>query len=1074
MPEAITPENLANMAPKKLTKWMCSLPWQQVIIDVFGNVMPCCHWPNKPCGNVNDQPLEKIWNGPAFRRLRAGIARGDLAAAGCSQCSIMQQKLFQSFFGVDEFAEGDSPYARHLNENLQEYLDGCDKLQSHPTRISYSGTAACNLRCYYCYQNNHKHLKLDESVWQSIEKLLPTCSEIIWGGGEPFIQKELFTFIENHHNYPQIKFSTTTNGNVLTEEILTALEGFSQVNIHFSIDAATSETYHSHRVGGNWEKLVRNLQMAVEYRNRNLDRWSVSWGFLAMKSNIHEMALAIEKAAELTIPISLSPIVSYPLEERLDKYCSYREETKDYEQYFSEAREAIKKHQQAIEKLIDDDERYLKAWCNPVPNIEFMEDVVRSAKQPHYVTVEGCLRETTEASPKKTVVLRYNTDVSSYAGYSVVDADGTFSLEIPKGHYYINAQEWHSYGDNLVPVSQATISHDAIFDISIKRGVRQLPKKSRITYKGTVRSETDSAIAVVLRRAKTFEEVAVIPVDRDTGSFEADITRGYYGHSIEPADKLGSTSSLFWLNCLDFTRDREYHIKVQDGGGYFHSPEGENIPLSDLLVSADSIDDEQMLEDAPNSESQTGQILFVGNIANNSYNNVKFLRRKGFEADAITYDYFHIMGQPEWEDAVMSGPPLDEMNPDFSTVNLNGYESPEWFTKTALTSFYEKSQSDEPRKSFSSSFASMVAWVGNRTPIRHIPKYWGFYNWLARRSTVQASKNRIQHIVSEYRRLVPKAANPFPLEAVEVEDFLLGAKLHKAMYSGYKGMVLCDTNPIWALFQDKPFIAYEHGTLRDFPFEDTTLGKLLALAYHKAAKVVITNCDNIEAAKKLNLTNYTFIPHPVDTEKVCKKQTPLYDELRKKHNCQHIIFAPARHNWKPEAGKGLSVYKGTDRMVLALRKLIDDGIDVKMIFCDWGQEQDLTRQLIDDQKLENEVIWVHPMAKLRLLDYYNAADVVLDQFSIGTFGTTAVEAIACEKPVLIYLRPEIHSWCFPEMPPMINVRQPEEIYAACKRLLEDKSYAQTVGRRGRKWVEQYHSWEIVADRLLESITEVLL
>ncbi|MBI3180432.1 MAG: hypothetical protein HYZ27_12270, partial [Deltaproteobacteria bacterium] len=45
------------------------------------------------------------------------------------------------------------------------------------------------------------------------------------------------------------------------------------------------------------------------------------------------------------------------------------------------------------------------------------------------------------------------------------------------------------------------------------------------------------------------------------------------------------------------------------------------------------------------------KVLHVGNIANNAYNNAKFLRRAGIDASVLVYDYTHVMGQPEWEDA---------------------------------------------------------------------------------------------------------------------------------------------------------------------------------------------------------------------------------------------------------------------------------------------------------------------------------------------------------------------------------------------------------------------------------------
>ena len=72
------------------------------------------------------------------------------------------------------------------------------------------------------------------------------------------------------------------------------------------------------------------------------------------------------------------------------------------------------------------------------------------------------------------------------------------------------------------------------------------------------------------------------------------------------------------------------------------------------------------------------RVLHIGNIADNAYNNAKFLRRKGVEADALSYTYCHIMSCPEWEDAAFDAE-VDEYQPNWAAVNLNGFRRPDWF-----------------------------------------------------------------------------------------------------------------------------------------------------------------------------------------------------------------------------------------------------------------------------------------------------------------------------------------------------------------------------------------------------------
>src|SRR3989442_7541255 len=100
--------------------------------------------------------------------------------------------------------------------------------------------------------------------------------------------------------------------------------------------------------------------------------------------------------------------------------------------------------------------------------------------------------------------------------------------------------------------------------------------------------------------------------------------------------------------------------------------------------------------------------------------------------------------------------------------------------------------------------------------------------------------------------------------------------------------------------------------MRDIPFEHSGRGRLLTLAYRKAGRVIITNPDVVSAARRLGLTNYLFIPHPVDETKYCPRQTTLRKMLVNRYQTSLILFAPSRHNW---------ALKGNDRLLKAFVRL---------------------------------------------------------------------------------------------------------------------------------------------------------
>ena len=71
-------------------------------------------------------------------------------------------------------------------------------------------------------------------------------------------------------------------------------------------------------------------------------------------------------------------------------------------------------------------------------------------------------------------------------------------------------------------------------------------------------------------------------------------------------------------------------------------------------------------------------ILHLGNIANNAYNNAKYLNRQNneFRHHALNFDNPHVMASPEWEE-IESLELIDEYNPLWPS-SYAGH--PSWYT----------------------------------------------------------------------------------------------------------------------------------------------------------------------------------------------------------------------------------------------------------------------------------------------------------------------------------------------------------------------------------------------------------
>jgi glycosyltransferase involved in cell wall biosynthesis len=182
------------------------------------------------------------------------------------------------------------------------------------------------------------------------------------------------------------------------------------------------------------------------------------------------------------------------------------------------------------------------------------------------------------------------------------------------------------------------------------------------------------------------------------------------------------------------------------------------------------------------------------------------------------------------------------------------------------------------------------------------------------------------------------------------------------------------------------------------------------------------------------------------------------DELCRELDCDHLIFMPTRHHWKT---------KGNESALRGLSKLLEDGQrNVKIVLTTFGPDVERSRNLIRELGLEDNVVFVGAMSKPLLRKYLACADVVMDQFSTGEYGTALLEAMAMGRPVCSFFRYE-------HPVPILNAKTPDEIAKQLAYALDNSEGAKAIGLEGRQWVEQHHGPAAVIPKFEEVLHAVL-
>ena len=125
------------------------------------------------------------------------------------------------------------------------------------------------------------------------------------------------------------------------------------------------------------------------------------------------------------------------------------------------------------------------------------------------------------------------------------------------------------------------------------------------------------------------------------------------------------------------------------------------------------------------------------------------------------------------------------------------------------------------------------------------------------------------------------------LSPQDYRDYLFILPLWKKLLRHYDFVIGYSTDGILPMFCEKPFFAFEHGTLRDIPDQENRAGRLTSLAYRLAQHVFVTNFDCVGKAKILAPGRYSLINHPFDEDGVFDIQgvAQLRERLLSDLNC---------------------------------------------------------------------------------------------------------------------------------------------------------------------------------------------
>ncbi len=208
--------------------------------------------------------------------------------------------LLKNDFNIENILKAKRDLYTDINKGQSEECKNCpflefkewgyiDKLKIE--HISFEYHSICNMKCIYCSDKYYGGKKASYDVSKIIDELiydssLDNCKSIVWGGGEPTIEKNFTPILDKiANNFPFIKQRVITNSTIYKKEVFQYINE-DKVSITTSIDAGSSQTFYSIRKNKNFFKVFENLKKYALNKPENI---TIKYIFMEENNSIKEI-----------------------------------------------------------------------------------------------------------------------------------------------------------------------------------------------------------------------------------------------------------------------------------------------------------------------------------------------------------------------------------------------------------------------------------------------------------------------------------------------------------------------------------------------------------------------------------------------------------------------------------------------------------------------------------------------------------------------------------------------------------------------------------------------------------------
>lgn len=204
----------------------------------------------------------------------------------------------------------------------------------------------------------------------------------------------------------------------------------------------------------------------------------------------------------------------------------------------------------------------------------------------------------------------------------------------------------------------------------------------------------------------------------------------------------------------------------------------------------------------------------------------------------------------------------------------------------------------------------------------------------------------------------------------------------------------------------------------------------------KGATHVFYSTPDLAAHTLRHRPDAEFLPNPIDWH--------TFQPVRPAKECGDVYVACA-----------LDDLKGGPRILDACRLLAQTRPDIHVTVTARG------KYVPDFAALANVTV-IPAQQRSALPSVINRHGVVIGQVNLGAAGMAELEAMSSARPVVASFT---YGDAYPEPPPFVQANTGATIAEAVASLVDDPASRQSIGDSGRAWIQRYHDFDTIVDRV---------